>query len=235
MRPVRKSMLLALLVMAASALAAPAAFALPEPLAHDQTPRLLVAQEVHGAPDQACALVSPSPAPSPAPTVTSGGCRIHIAAADVEFWVNVGGMQGRVWTCDIEADMRMDASGEGYLSHPELSQCTATACGQTVPTDEGRAWSFYIREAEPAPTERITFVICLQDPNHGIGPVHCEYSVEFTEPAPHRYRFSSTGSPQTGSGPYCFPGIGASFFEAEAVLGVTGEGQAEQLLEVRHS
>jgi hypothetical protein len=244
MRHVRTSTLLATLAIAASTLAAPSASALLEPLAHNQTPRLLVSQEVHAAPDPLCPLVTPSPAPSPGPTVTSGGCRIHFSGTHIQFWTHELGMEGMIWDCNIEFDMRLDGSGEGYMTHQEFTDasvgsCTATACGQPSPIDEGRAWSVFMREAEPAPTERLTFVICIKSSGGGVGDQHCEYTLDFSQPTPHRYRFTGGNTrAHSGGDPFCEE-IGGpvelGIFETEAVSGVTGEGQAEQLPEIRHS
>ena len=245
MRIARTLTLLAMLAIAASALAAPSAFAQTEPLAHNQTPLLSIQQEVHGAADANCPLVTPSPAPSPGPLVTAGGCRIHVSAPIVELWAHLspGGSEVLVSTCNLEFDMRLDATGEGYMAHQELTasaqgQCTRRACGQvTPPTSEGRAWSVFLRETEPAPTERLTFLSCIEALD-GTGASHCEFTVTGTEPTPHAYRFTVADASGHGTSfPHCewgsqsTPGV----FGTEAVLGTTGEAQAEQRIEIRHN
>jgi hypothetical protein len=241
----RKLTLLAMLAIAATALAAPSAFAQVEPLAHNQTPLLIVQQEVHGAVDANCPLVTPSPPPVPGPLVTAGGCRSHASAPNVELFAHLsaGGTEVLISTCDVEFDIRIDAAGEGYLSHQEFTQgtagvCTRRPCGQTAPpTSEGRAYSFFLRETEPAPTERGTVLFCTEAID-GTGASHCEITVPVTEPTPHAYRF--TAADASGHGaifPHCELGSAASpdLFNTEAALGTTGEAQAEQELEIRHN
>jgi hypothetical protein len=246
MRIARKLTLLAMLAIAATALAAPSAFAQTEPLAHNQTPLLIVQQEVHGAVDANCPLVTPSPPPNPGPLVTAGGCRTHASAPNVQLFAHLsaGGTEVLVSTCNVEFDIRIDAAGEGYLSHQEFTQgtagtCTQKVCGQvTPPTSEGRAYSFFMRETEPAPTERATALFCTEPLDGSSPPAHCEVTVPVTEPTPHAYRF--TAADVSGHGaifPHCELGSAASpaQFNTEAVLGTTGEAQAEQELEIRHN
>jgi hypothetical protein len=245
MRIARKLTLLAMLAIAATALAAPSAFAQTEPLAHNQTPLLIVQQEVHGAADAACPLVTPSPPPNPGPLVTAGGCRSHISAPNVELFAHLsaGGTEVLLNTCNIEMDVRIDAAGEGYLSHQEFTQgtagtCTRRACGQTAPpTSEGRAYSFFMRETEPAPTERVTVLLCFENLD-GTNPSHCEVTLPVTEPTPHAYTFTMADTSGHGAVfPHCEFGSVASpdVFQTEGALGTTGEGQAEQELEIRHN
>jgi hypothetical protein len=241
----RKSMLLAMLAIAATAMAAPSAFAQTEPLAHNQTPLLIVQQEVHGAVDANCPLVTPSPPPNPGPLVTAGGCRSHISAPNLEWsaHLSAGGTEVLISSCNVEMDLRVDAAGEGYLSHQEFTQgttgtCTRRACGQTAPpTSEGRAYSFFMRETEPAPTERATILLCMENLD-GTAPAHCEFTVPVTEPTPHAYAFPVADASGHGAiFPRCEFGSAASpdVFATEAALGTTGEAQAEQEIEIRHN
>lgn len=244
MRIARKLALLATLAIAATVLAAPPALA-QEVLTHNQTPRLIVQQELHGAVDANCPLVTPSPPPAPAPLVTAGGCRTHVSAANVELYAHLsaGGPEVLVSTCNLEFDMRVDAAGEGYMSHQEWTpgtqgSCTRRTCGQlTPPTSEGRAWTFFLRETEPAPPERITFLSCTE-PLDGTGFVaHCELTLPVTEPTPHAYRLTAIDASSHGAVfPSCEWGSAASpaVFDTEALLQTTGEAQAEQRLEIRH-
>lgn len=171
---------------------------------------------------------------------------MHLSATDVELWAHLsaGGPEALISACDVEFDMRIDAAGEGYMSHQELTPpsdgggtCTRRACGQiTPPTSEGRAWPFFTREAEPAPTERLTFLFCTE-PLEGSGPSHCEFTLPVSEPTPHAYRLTAADASGHGAAfPHCELGSVATpaVFDTEAALQITGEGQAEQRLEIRH-
>jgi hypothetical protein len=247
MRIARKLTLLAMLALAAAALAAPSAFAQTEPLVHNQNPQIIVQAEVHGTTDTNCSEVAPSPAPVPSPLISAGGCITHASATSVQLWAHLsaGGTEVLVSNCDFEFDMRIDSAGEGYLTHQEFTaptsggggSCTRRACGQvTPPTSEGRAWSFFMRESEPAPTERLTFLFCTE-PIAGGAASHCEVTIPIEEPSAHAYRFVMTDVSGHGTFfPHCEFGSAASpaQFNTEAVLGTTNEGSPEQRLEVRH-
>jgi hypothetical protein len=247
MRIARKLTLLAMLALAATALAAPSAFAQSEPLVHNQNPQIIVQGEVHGNTDTNCTAVLPSPAPNPSPPSASGGCVTHASATSVQLWAHLsaGGTEVLVSNCDVEFELRVDSAGEGYVTHQEFtaptqgggSSCQRRACGQvTPPTSEGRAWSFYMRESEPAPTERATLLFCTE-PLGGGAASHCELTVPISEPTAHNYEF--VVNDVSGHGtifPHCEVASAAqpTTFRTEAALGVTGEGATEQRLEVRH-
>jgi hypothetical protein len=246
MRIARKLTLLAMLALAATALAAPSAFAQTEPLVHNQNPQIIVQGEVHGNTDANCSAVLPSPAPNPAPPSASGGCVTHASATSVQLGAHLsaGGTEVLVSNCDFEFDMRIDSAGEGYITHQEFTaptaggggQCARRACGQiTPPTSEGRAWSFYMRESEPAPTERLTFMFCTE-PIAGGAASHCELTIPISEPSAHNYEFVVNDASGHGTiFPHCeFASTQQATFRTEAVLGVTAEGSNEQRLEVRH-
>ena len=237
---VQKLMLLAMLALAATIAAVPAAFAQTEPLAHNQNPQLIGQQEIHGAPDTACPAVSPTPAPAVSPTVTSGGCRMHFTGTNVALsaHLSAGGAEIVVSTCNVEFDARLDAAAEGYLVHQEFTQgtsgsCTRRACGQlTPPTSEGRAYSFFIREVEPEPSEQGTALFCTETLD-GQGATHCEVTAPVLAPVRHEAQLSVNDVSGHGTSfPHCeISGV----FNTEATLGTSGEGQLEQRLEVRHS
>jgi len=238
MRTARKLTLLAMLAIAVTALAAPTALAQVEPLTHNATPRIGVVQEVHAANDPLCPAVAPSPTPVPAPIITTGGCRLHVAGLGVAISSHLaaGGAEVLVATCDWEFNMRVDAQGEGYMSHQELAgdfmTCTRKVCGQPNPTSEGKSWSFFLREAEPAPRETVTILACFEDLGGG-NPAHCELTLPVSQPSLHRYRF--TAADVSGHGavfPHCEV---SGTLDVEAVLGNTGEAQVEQNVEIRHS
>ncbi|HYI99594.1 MAG TPA: hypothetical protein VEX36_07970 [Thermoleophilaceae bacterium] len=243
MRIARKLTLLAMLAIAATALAAPSAFAQTEPELHNQAPRLIVAQEVHAANDIACPAVTPSPPPNPGPLVTVGGCRGHFSAPNVVLsaHLSAGGTEVVVSTCNVEFDIRLDSAGEGYIAHQEFTQgtagtCTRRACGQvTPPTSEGRAYTVYLQEAETAgqgPREEAVVLFCTEALD-GTGAGHCEITVPMNQTATHRYQFNAVD--RSGHGaifPHCeLTGL----FTEEATLGTTGEGQLEQRVEIRHT
>jgi hypothetical protein len=241
MRIARKLTLLATLAIAATALAAPTAFAQTEPESHNQTPRILVAQEVHAANDIACPAIAPTPPPLVSPTVTSGGCRVHYSATGllISAHLSAGGTEVPITTCDFEFDLRLDSAGEGWLSHQEFTggaACTRRACGQiTPPTSEGRAWTVYMQETEIAgqgPRENMVFLFCTEALD-GSGASHCELTIPISQTATHRYQFTATDVSGHGTlFPHC---EWSGTFNQEAALGTTGEGQAEQNIEIRHT
>jgi hypothetical protein len=238
---IRNMRLLMLMAIAAIAVAAPSAFAQTEPLVHNQAPRLIVQQEVHGATDANCPDVVPATPPIMSPMVTSGGCRLHVSGMDIIFtYHQVGGTEVVAATCDLEFDLRLDASGEGWITHQEFTGPTCVdggrrwACGQQAPpTDEGRAWSAYLHESELAPRERLTAMLCTVPNPPQFTPQHCEIRIPVTEPTPHRYRFTmADASGHGGTFPHCeLDGT----LDVEAVLQTTGELQAEQRVEIRHT
>lgn len=239
MRNESRLTLLAMLAITASVLAAPSALAqTTEPLAHDQTPLLVVQQEIHAASDATCAAVTPSPPPVPAPLLTSGGCRVHIASIGNVVFVDhlsAGGTESITAICTIEMDMRIDTSGEGYFTHQELTgtECVKRPCGQvTPPTGEGRAWSFYSQEQEVFPREAMTVPICLE-PLNMTAPIHCEIVMEITEATTHRHQLvANDASGHGGALPHCeVDGV----LRFEGAAGVTGEAQGWQRVEIRHN
>ncbi|HYI99553.1 MAG TPA: hypothetical protein VEX36_07760 [Thermoleophilaceae bacterium] len=242
MRIARKLTLLAMLAIAATALAAPSAFAQTEPELHNQTPRLLAAQEVHAGADIACPAVTPTPPPNPGPLVTAGGCRQHYSALNVVLsaHLSAGGTEVVVSTCNVEFDIRIDAAAEGYIAHQEFTQgtegtCTRRACGQvTPPTSEGRAYTIYGQETEVAgqgPREAMVALFCTEDL---VNPVasHCEVTVPFTQTATHRYQFLANDVSGHGT---AFPHCELTGTFSQETLGTTGEGQTEQNVEIRHN
>jgi hypothetical protein len=240
MRIARKLMLLAMLALAATALAAPAAFAQDvEPELHNQTPRLIVQQEIHAANDVNCPAVVPSPPPNPAPTVTSGGCRLHVASVGTVPLTqhDAAGNEVVVTACTVEFDVRIDSAGEGYMAHQEftgpLGTCNVKPCGQvTPPTSEGRAWSFHARETEPAPREVATVLFCIEALPSG-PPAHCEITVPFSQTATHRYSFvANDAASHSAATPRCEL---SGTFNTEAGGPLSGEGQARQNVEIRHT
>lgn len=239
MRNARRLTRLAALALVATAFPATSALAqATEPLAHNQTPRLIVQQEIHAANDASCAAVTPSPPPNPAPLLTSGGCRVHLTSLDDVTFVDhlsAGGTESITAICAIEMDMRIDPAGEGYFTHHELTgtECVKRPCGQpTSPTGEGRAWSFFMQEQETFPRETITVPICLE-PLNVTAPTHCEIVMPVVQFEPHRYQLHANDVSGHGTSfPHCEVN-GVLRFEAAA--GVTGEGQGWQRVEIRHT
>ncbi|HYI99602.1 MAG TPA: hypothetical protein VEX36_08010 [Thermoleophilaceae bacterium] len=243
MRTARRLTLLAMLAVAATALAAPSAFAQTEPELHNQTPRLIAAQEVHAGADVACPAVTPSPPPNPGPLVTAGGCRGHYTASNVVLTAHLsaGGTEVVVSSCNVEVDVRGDSAGEGYVAHQEMTQgtagsCTRRACGQvTPPSSEGRAWTTYGQETEVAgqgPREAAVVLFCTEDLANPISS-HCEVTVPFFQGATHRYTFTAADVSGHGTAfPHCEL---TGTFNQETTLGTSGEGQLEQNVELRHT
>jgi hypothetical protein len=240
MRIARKFGLFVTLLVAATALVVSSASGQAEPLAHNQTPQLIVQAEVHDEADFSCPAVTPFPPPNPGPTGTSGGCRMHVVGTNIQFseHLSAGGLEVPLSICTVEFDVRIDAAGEGYLSHHELTGdpavCTKKACGQmTPPTAEGRAWSFFLQEAEPAPRERAVILFCLENRDGSGDASHCEVTLPVSQPTAHRYQFAATDtSGHGGTFPDCeLDGT----FNTEAGLEASCEGQVEQSVEIRHT
>jgi hypothetical protein len=245
----RKLTLLAMLAIAATALAAPSAFAQTstEPELHNQTPRLIVQQEVHaGGADVNCPLVTPSPPVSPPalpPVTAGGGCRAHVTsgAQTLPFsHHDAAGAEAIVSVCSMEFDIRVDIAGEGYITHQEFTgavgTCNIKPCGQTAPGGEGRIWSFWMQENEIAGNpvrERLTFLFCLE-PILGGAASHCEVALPLSQPTTHRYRLTAVnvgGHSPAGTTRCEWDGV----FDVEATPGSSGEALNEQNIEIRHN
>jgi hypothetical protein len=246
MRIARKLTLLATMTFTAMAVAVPSAFAQEtEPELHNQAPRLIAGQEVHFGVDFACPAVTPTPPVADSPTVTSGGCRAHVASAGT---VMLGahltsGVEVVLSECTMEFDIRIDAAGEGWMSHQEIGSpagCSRRPCGQLdPPTGEGRAWSFHMSEVEPpasAGTEQIVFLICTEHIDDGSVPFHCEHTLPISQSTLHRYRFVANDTPSHHPASSTWPSCELTgTFDVEVAAGSSGEGQARQNLEIRHS
>ncbi|HYJ00274.1 MAG TPA: hypothetical protein VEX36_11455 [Thermoleophilaceae bacterium] len=240
----RKLTMIAMLAIAVTALTTSLAFGQgEEPRLHNQTPRLIVAQEVHAANDLACPMVTPSPPVEPSPLVTAGGCRLHFSGTNFVFGAHLsaGGTEVVIMVCNVEFDARIDSAGEGWMTHQELTPgttgtCTRKVCGQvTPPTSEGRAWTFYLQETEVAgqgPRESAGMNVCTQALD-GTDTRHCNITVPFGQASPHRPRFTANDVP--GDSTFFLYCEHTGTFDSEAVLGTTGEGQLEQNVEVRHT
>lgn len=237
----RKLMLLAVVTAIEMALAVPFALGqVAEPELHNQAPRLIAAQEVHAAADVACPAVVPTPPVAVSPTVTSGGCRVHVASVGtvpLSAHLSAGGTEVVVLICSWEFDIRIDAAAEGWITHQEFTggaECTKRACGQLAPpTSEGRAYSFHMGEVEPpARTEIVQMIFCTENLD-GSQLTHCEVTFPVSQPSIHRYRFAGTDVSGHGAFfPHCeYTGT----FDVEGALGTSGEGQAEQNIEIRHT
>jgi hypothetical protein len=231
------------LLAAVSALAAPAASAQTEPLTTGPVPRLIVQQEVHATNDVNCPAVTPSPIPVPGPMTTGGGCRVHVASPanphiSFIFHLSAGGTEVITANCAVEFDMRINAVEAGYLSHQEFSGdpvvCTKRPCGH-VAGGEARAWSFFVRESEVAgqtPREHLTMLFCTENLD-GTAVSHCEITIPFSQPTAHRYRVQANDTPGHGSAlPHCEV---TGTLDFEAAGGTSGESEATQNVEIRHT
>jgi hypothetical protein len=226
MRLVRKLTLLAILAIAATALTAPAASG-QEPLAHDQAPNLQAGTE-------------PGNDPCPAVVahgggVVEGGCRLHIAGTGIQFIGHLaGGMEVITSTCNIEFTARLDSAVEGFLTHVEMAdsmgfECHRRPCGFVAEGDEGRPWGFYAKEVG-AGDENLTALLCVRDQNGN--EAHCEVDFDLTQPVNHRYTMAS---PAGGSSCHGVPREINGSWNVEGMLGMTGEGQFEQQVEINHT
>lgn len=241
MRIARKLTLLAMLAIAATSLTMPSAFAQEtEPELHNQTPRLIAAQEIHSATDITCTPVFPAPPTAVSPLVTQDGCRLHVASsAPVTQTIHLaaGGVETVVSNCTIEFDMRVDPVGEGWIAHHEFTGpagvCTRQPCGQTAPGGEGRAWSYHLSEVEPPTSTEHAVVLFCTEPIGDTAPSHCELTLPLTQPAPHRYRLAAPGTSGHGNFfPHCEL---TGTFNTEAAGPLSGEGLVYQNVEIRHS
>jgi hypothetical protein len=240
MRTARKLTLLAMLAIAATALAAPSAFAQTEPELHNQAPRIIAQQELHNANDVNCPVVSNTPPPAVSPNPVSGGCRLHfnsIGTVPLSAHLSAGGPEVAISDCTVEFDIRIDAAGEGWISHQEFTgpnpPCTRQACGQAnPPTGEGRAYSFHMNEVEPPARTEFAEVLFCVEPIGQTAPSHCEVRVPMTQPTSHRYHFVAQDTPGHGAFPHCEL---TGTFEVEAAGGLSGENQVYQNVEIRHN
>ncbi|HYJ00391.1 MAG TPA: hypothetical protein VEX36_12050 [Thermoleophilaceae bacterium] len=218
--------MLAVVAIAATALMAPSAFG-QEPLMHDQNPQLQAGAE---------------PGNNPCPAVVAhdnnvveGGCRLHIAGTGIQFIGHLaGGMEVITSTCAIEFTARLDSAAEGFLTHVEMAdsggfECHRRPCGFLAVGDEGRPWGFYAKEVA-AGDENLTVLLCVRDQNGN--EAHCEVDFDLTQPADHRYTIAS---PAGGSPCHGAPREINGSWSVEGMLGMTGEGQAEQQVEINHT
>ncbi|HYI99582.1 MAG TPA: hypothetical protein VEX36_07910 [Thermoleophilaceae bacterium] len=211
MRLARKLMLLAAMATAATALAAPSAFAQhgpeTEPLALPASTDLSLASETSGA---VCGAVLPVTPPATGAFTTSGGCLFHGGGNNIVFSGHLFGIELVDFTCNWEFDLRLGGTGTGYLTHQELTQGTTGTCirrpcnyplttGEEPlsPQGEARPWRAYIREnpAGTGPgTEAINLLFCLES-RHTLTPRtnvrHCNVVIPFVESPNHRYTFTA--------------------------------------------
>jgi hypothetical protein len=241
MRLARKLVLLATMAMAAMALAAPSAFAQSEPLAHHAVPDIQVRAEPAGT-------LCPAVTINATRTVAAGGCIVHGSGPNIVLVAHVFGVESVQSTCNVEFDLRIDADGEGFLTHQELTQgtqgvCTRRPCGSLPAGTEGRPWEVSGRETGTvAPREILTALFCVEtlnsDGTHS-SPTHCEVDVPMTEPTNHRYTFTTPGAPTGGGaeghGPAGFRCEVSGVFSTEATQpSPTGEGGTRTQVEVNH-
>lgn len=239
----------ALVISIAAAMAAVTspASAQTEPMAHDQdTGGVSVMQEVPGT-DPLCPAVTPTAPPATPEVFTSaGGCRLHVTGTGILMTAHVFGIEMADASCSIEFDMRVDAGGEGWLSHQELTQgatgtCRHRACHQSEPgappptgQTEGRPWGFYSDETGPG-QEASRALLCIEprgQPNNEL--THCEIVLPLSQPQLHRYQLTATDSSCNA-----IPGFPVRWeltgtLAVEATPGVSGEGLSEQNVEIVH-
>lgn len=246
MRLARKLMLLAVMALAATALAAPSAFAQSEtePLAYPANTDLSVSAE----PAAACPAVTPATPPASGPFTTGGGCVAHGGGTGIVLSGHLFGIESIDSTCTVEFDLRIAGNATGYLTHQEFSQgptgtCSRRPCDQPVVGEEpapspnqgeGRPWRGFAFESQAgAPEERITVLFCVEN-RHAVGSTnrrHCNITVPFVETTNHRYTF--TANDVNGSGtPRCE--LTGTFTTEAAQVSPGGEGQARTQVEVNH-
>lgn len=222
MRLTSKLWLLAIVVLAASAITAPSAVA-QEPLV--QNPAGLTITSEPGS--DPCSSVTPDPEPTSGTFETAGGCRVHFMGVGISLRVHVSGIEVVVATCHIEFDMRTAANGRGYLNHqefmpglPDPNSCPRRPCHYPatmahpeppVSWDgfhrEARPWRFFVRENAVAPKETITFILCVETRHTAdleMNKQHCTFTLPFTEtdggvPTDHRYTISANDVRGAGS------------------------------------
>ena len=227
MRIARKLVLLAIMAIAATALAAPSALAASasqhdsrsvEPQLPHTAPELQVREETSNV---LCAAVNPAAGTVPSPTLTSGGCKAHVRGHNIRLIAHIsGGIEVETFNCDWEFELRIDSTGRGWITHQEIVDsvegpaggCFRHPCPQLPePAEpaEAKAWGFSLRERGlVAPRETATVLLCLspRDGEHG-AQTHCELEIPFTETEAglatnHRYHLNlNPADPVTGGIP----------------------------------
>ena len=223
MRIVRKLVLLASMAIAATAFAAPSAFAATAPQGDG---RSLEPQLPHSSPELQtraepggllCPAVSPAPGTNPAPHITAGGCKVHGRGNAIRLGAHIsGGVEVQVSNCDVEVELRLNSTGGGWITHQELTDVVAGSCTREpcpeVPEPaepaEAKAWGFAPRETQAVGQTRATVLFCLVSRNDPHGPQsHCEVELPFTETeggiaTNHRYHSNAgVNDPVTGGVP----------------------------------
>jgi hypothetical protein len=223
---------------AAIALATPSAFAQTEPLTHHAGLDITVSAEA----GTSCPAVSINAAR----TVASGGCVVHGGGPNIVLLAHVFGVESIQFLCNWEFDLRIDADGEGFFTHQELTQgtqgiCNRRPCG-SLATGEGRPWGAHSRETGAvAPTEVLTLLFCIEGfdsgppVTHQVDATHCEVSMPMIETANHRYSFGSTTTDANGHGTAGFRCELRGVFTTEATqVSPTGESGTRTQVEVNH-
>ena len=225
MRILRKLVLLAIMAIAATALAAPTAFGASasqhdgrslEPQLPHTAPELQVREETSNV---LCPAVTPAAGTVPSPTLTSGGCKAHVRGNAIRLIAHLpDGNEIQVSNCNVELELRIDSTGRGWITHQELvdvtmGSCTRHPCPQLPePAEpaEAKAWGFSLRErGTVVPRETATVLFCLSASSDEHGPQsHCEVEVPFTETeggvaTNHRYHFDARRDDPITAGVSC--------------------------------
>ena len=261
---VRKLVMLAMMAVAATALAAPSAFAASasqhdgasfEPELPHTAPELQIREETS---NFLCPAVTPAAGTVPSPHIASGGCKGHVRGNAIRFVGHLStGAEFVVFTCDIEFEVRIDSTGQGWITHQELTDVTPLSCPrhpcpelpEPIEPAETKAWGISLREVGPvAPSATATLLLCLSQRDDEHGPqLHCELEVPFTETEAgvatnHRYHFNANpNDPVTGGIP-CHSASRSSTeilgeFNTEMVNSFGGPegGVAEHRIEINHT
>jgi hypothetical protein len=239
MRLALKLILFGTLAIAATALAVPPTLAQTEPLAHHTVPGVQIRGEPTGTPCPAVTI-------NPSRTIAAGGCVVHLGGPNLVQFAHVFGIESVQSTCNMEVDLRIDADGEGFYTHQEITPapqgtCTRRPCG-SLATGEGRPWEFSVRETGPvSPPLGMTLLFCLETFNpgppvwHSNDPTHCEVDLAMIESTNHRYRLGSSTVDADGHGQPDFRCEFRGVLNIEATqVGPSGEGQSRTQVEVNH-
>jgi hypothetical protein len=238
MRNARR-LLPAVMVLAVTAIAAPAAFAQSNPENHET---LEVLKEP---PLDHC------PAVSKLVHTATGGCLIHVKSnGEIELRKHVFGIESHISAgCEWEFWARLNEDAEGAIIHQKLvphpSSCIRQPCkeaGEPSPTpwpihlDEGHVPGVDGETGIPA-GEWITFNFCVE-PVGGGADESCEMSVPFNEIAgsPHQYELGNAVEISShGISGFRCELVGHWLSEAvnQTLENVPG-GEAETKVEIRH-
>jgi hypothetical protein len=206
MRDIRKLVLLAVMALAATAIAAPAALAQSNPENHETLELRNKATGAH------CPAVT-----KPTAHTVAGGCFTHTKSqGEWEFRKHVFGIESHFTSCEVEFYERLNEDGEGYMLHQSFSHpsCVRRPCQEPSPETEPTPWPAHLDELHKpgvngetgltspigGHTEILTFNFCVEPIGGGTDET-CEIDVAFNQTAtPSQYEGGGAGSEMASHG-----------------------------------